>query len=168
MRGRPSTIQRGSVRPVRLFSPRMVIFARVPGAPDRVVLFSPAMVPSRIRSMELIPCVRKSFAVITEALPVMWSFLIVSIPVTTTSSSSATSSSMITEIICSPSTSRCTGFIPINVKPNIFFPCGMLILNRPLGSVTVPIVVPLKITATPGKSIPCLSFTTPEIRCCEI
>ena len=44
----------------------------------------------------------------------------------------------------------------------------MLILNRPLGSVTVPSVVPLKITATPGKSIPCLSFTTPEIRCCEI
>ena len=163
--GNPSTIHRGSVLPLRLFSPRMVICERVPGAPDSVVELSPATRPSRIRSMEVTPCIFKSLAVMTAALPVMWSFLITSIPVITTSLILLASSCIVTRSTLVKSVTRTVcGFMPIYVITSVavFVDWGKLMANTPLTSVVVLRVEPFRAIVTPGSGSFVSSTTTPR------
>ena len=149
----------------------MVICERTPGAPESVVELSPAIRPSRIRSIDVTPCIFKSFAVITAALPVMWSLLITSIPVTTTSFILLASSSIVTRITLLKSTTRMVcGFIPIYVKTSVaaFDVLDIGMANTPFMSVVVLRVEPLSATVTPGKGCLVSSTTTPRsvFPCC--
>ena len=81
----------------------------------------------------------------------------------TTSSISLISSSIIIFIGLSGVATISLVFIPTKEKTRIVLSLAWIFrTNFPWESVETPVVVPLITTVTPGKGIPCLSFTVPD------
>ena len=94
-RGTPSTTQSGALEPVMLLEPLMVIFACVPGCPDRDLMLTPATSPCMSASTEEIALASNFSELSTATEPVMRFTEVWAYPVTTTWSSSVFSHSMV-------------------------------------------------------------------------
>ena len=159
--GTPSTTYKGSLLPLIVPKPLILIVAALPGCPDPFTTVTPATSPANACDMLETDFACKFSALTTVAVPVKACFVLVPYPTTTTSSKTLLSSTTILALtVLDAPIFFSTGVKPKYLKTKTS-PLFARIEYFPSKSVSVPLLVPFTDILTPGKG-PEFSVTVPE------